>query len=71
MQQTGLITLLFYVQVESAPNSAPMLEVARKLRQERDRDNKLQNQKHEQRNFVSIGTAIYLLKVVAIFTKSY
>ena len=30
-----------------------MLEVARKLRQERDRDDKLQNQKHEQRNFVS------------------
>ena len=31
-----------------------MLEVARKLRQEKDRDSKLQEQKHEQRNFVRL-----------------
>ena len=41
------------LQVESAPNSGPMLAVARNLRMEKDKDEKLQSQKHEQRNYVS------------------
>ena len=42
-----------FAQVESAPNSAPMLAVARNLRMERDREEQTQKQKQEQRNLVS------------------
>jgi len=42
-----------YWQVEAAPNSAPMLAVARNLRMERDREEQIQKQKQEQRNLVS------------------
>ena len=42
-----------YLQVESAPNSAPMLAVARNLRMERDREEQIQKQKQEQRSLVS------------------
>ncbi len=40
-------------QVDAAPNSAPMLAVARNLRQERDRESKIQHQKQEHKNLVS------------------
>ncbi|KAK2156371.1 hypothetical protein LSH36_215g03007 [Paralvinella palmiformis] len=43
--------------VEAAPNSGPMLAVARNLRQERDREEKLTKQKHEQKNLLG---GIYL-----------
>ncbi len=38
--------------MEAGPNSGPMLAVARNLRQERDREEKLQKQKQEQKNLV-------------------
>jgi intraflagellar transport protein 81 len=38
--------------VEAAPNSAPMLAVARNLRMERDREEQIQKQKYEQRNLI-------------------
>ena len=41
------------LQVEAAPNSGPMLAVARNLRTEKDREERLQKQKYEQKNLVS------------------
>ena len=43
-----------FIQVEAAPNSSPMLAVARNLRVERDREEQIQKQKHEQRNMVKL-----------------
>lgn len=40
--------------VEAFPNRAPMLEAAKRLRVERDRESNLQKQIHEQRNLVSV-----------------
>ena len=42
-----------FLQVEAAPNSGPMLAVARNLRTEKDREDRIQKQKYEQKNMVS------------------
>ena len=41
------------LQVEAAPNSGPMLAVARNLRTEKDREDRIQKQKYEQKNMVN------------------
>ena len=46
------ITFDLSLQVESQPNSGPMLAVARNLRAEKDKEENLQKQKNEQKNMV-------------------
>ena len=54
------------LQVEAAPNSAPMLAVARNLRMERDREEQIQKQKQEQRNLVSPSCLAVSLPVLMV-----
>jgi hypothetical protein len=62
---------LMWLQVEAAPNSAPMLAVARNLRVERDREEQIQKQKHEQRSSVSIALDfLFVLGVTSAKTSS-
>ena len=47
--------------VESYPNSEPMLEIAKKLRTERDKENKLQHQIQQQKATVRIDLVFIIL----------
>lgn len=54
MRQLKFIRNFVVIQVEAAPNSGPMLVVARKLHEEKDRETKLNQQKLEEKNLVNI-----------------
>ena len=62
---------VYIIQVEAAPNSGPMLAVARNLRQERDREEKLNKQKNEQNNLVSSLKSVILVVVKRCQFSSY